>query len=80
MLSRAAISRYQTEGFLFPLRAFAPDVAAAYRADIERTCAESSEAAAAFTGTVSYRVKPYLLFTWAADLVREPAILNAVGN
>ncbi len=51
MLSTAAISRYETEGFLFPLRAFAGDVAAAYRADVERTCADSSEAAAAFSGS-----------------------------
>ena len=80
MLSKAAISRYHSEGFLFPLRAFAPDVAAAYRADVERTCANSLGAAAAFSGTVSYRVKPYLLFTWAADLVREPAILDAVED
>ena len=80
MLSKAAISRYHSEGFLFPLRAFAPDVAAAYRGDVERTCANSLGAAAAFSGTVSYRVKPYLLFTWAADLVREPAILNAVED
>ena len=31
-------------------------------------------------GTVSYRVKPYLLFTWAAAMVREPAILDAVED
>jgi len=26
------------------------------------------------------RVKPYLLFRWAADLVREPAVLDAVED
>jgi non-haem Fe2+, alpha-ketoglutarate-dependent halogenase len=80
MLSKAAITQYRTEGFLSPFRAFTGDVAAAYRADVERTCTDSSEAAAAFSGTVSYRVKPYLLFTWAADLVREPATLDAVED
>ncbi|HEY4041142.1 MAG TPA: phytanoyl-CoA dioxygenase family protein [Rhodopila sp.] len=80
MLSQAAIETYQTDGFLFPLRAVSPEGAAAYRAEVERTCTHTAVAAAAISGAVSYRVKPYLLFTWAAALVRESAILDAVED
>ncbi|MDR3538205.1 MAG: phytanoyl-CoA dioxygenase family protein [Acetobacteraceae bacterium] len=79
-LTEDQAKRYHDEGFLFPFRAFSPEAAARYRADVERTCGETAQPAAARTGTVSYRVKPYLLFTWAADLVRDPAILDAVED
>jgi non-heme Fe2+,alpha-ketoglutarate-dependent halogenase len=79
-LARNAIDRYHDEGFLFPLPAFSADVAAAYRADVERTCATAPGQSAASPGSPSYRVKPYLLFRWAASLVREPAILDAVED
>jgi non-heme Fe2+,alpha-ketoglutarate-dependent halogenase len=79
-LDQASVSRYHEQGFLFPLRAFSAATAASYRADVERTCADSAGAAAAASGTVSYRVKPYLLFTWAAAMVRETAILDAVED
>ncbi len=80
MLSASTIRRYHDDGFVFPFRAFTSDVAAAYRAEVERTCATTAAPAAALSGTVSYRVKPYLLFTWAANMVREPAILDAVED
>ena len=80
MLTQAAINQYHADGFLFPFRAFPPDVAARYRADVERTCTHTAVAAAAISGAVSFRVKPYLLFTWAADMVREPTILDAVQD
>jgi non-heme Fe2+,alpha-ketoglutarate-dependent halogenase len=79
-LDLASVDRYHEEGYLFPFRAFSTEVAAAYRADVERTCAASAGPAAAASGTVSYRVKPYLLFTWAARMVREAAILDAVED
>jgi non-heme Fe2+,alpha-ketoglutarate-dependent halogenase len=79
-LDQDLVSRYHDEGYLFPFRAFSPEVAAIYRSDVERTCANSAGPAAAASGTVSYRVKPYLLFTWAANMVREPAILDAVED
>jgi non-haem Fe2+, alpha-ketoglutarate-dependent halogenase len=79
-LNEGLVSRYSREGFLFPLRAFSPEAAASYRADVERTCSNTASAAAAISGTVSYRVKPYLLFTWAAAMVRESAILDAVED
>ncbi len=80
MLNDDAIRRYHDEGFLFPYRAFSTETAAAYRAEVERTCAETAGPAAALQCTVSYRVKPYLLFTWAANMVREPTILDAVED
>ncbi len=79
-LNRAQIRRYREQGFLFPFRAFSTEAAAAYRADVERTCADTAGPAAAASETVSYRVKPYLLFTWAAKMVREPFILDAVED
>jgi non-heme Fe2+,alpha-ketoglutarate-dependent halogenase len=79
-LDQALVGRYHDEGFLFPFRAFSAETAASYRAEVERTCATAVGPAAAASGTVSYRVKPYLLFTWAAEMVREPAILDAVED
>jgi non-heme Fe2+,alpha-ketoglutarate-dependent halogenase len=80
MLDQSLISRYRDEGFLFPFHAFSAETAAAYRAEVERTCAATPGPAAAASGSVSYRVKPYLLFRWAAALVREPAVLDAVED
>jgi len=79
-LGEDAVDRYHQDGFLFPFRALSMEAAAAYRADVERTCAGVAERPAAGPGSTSYRVKPYLLFPWAANLVREPAILDAVED
>ena len=80
MLTQDAVTRYHDDGFLFPLRAFSPEIAARYRAEVERTCAGALAQSPLTAGAPSYRVKPYLLFRWAADLVREPAILDAVQD
>jgi non-heme Fe2+,alpha-ketoglutarate-dependent halogenase len=80
MLSKDAISRYHERGFLFPFRAFSGETAASYRAEVERTCARTPGPAAAASGTTSYRVKPYLLFRWAAAMVCEATILDAVED
>jgi non-haem Fe2+, alpha-ketoglutarate-dependent halogenase len=79
-LTEDEVRRYREDGFVFPLRAYAPEVAARYRAEVERTCGATAPPAAALTGSVSYRVKPYLLFTWAARMVRDAAILDAVED
>jgi non-haem Fe2+, alpha-ketoglutarate-dependent halogenase len=79
-LSQELVNRYHEQGFSFPFQAFSPEAAASYRADVERTCSDTANPAAAISGTVSYRVKPYLLFTWAAAMVREPTILDAVED
>lgn len=79
-LNETEVRRYHEDGFLFPFRAYAPEEAAHYRAEVERTCGATAQPAAARTGSVSFRVKPYLLFTWAAEMVRHPAILDAVED
>ena len=78
MLSRVEIEHYRETGFLFPYRGFPADVARRYRDDVERTC--SGVSGKSSPGAPSYRVKPYLLFTWAANMVREPTILDAVQD
>ena len=80
LLTKEAFRHYHEDGFHFPLRALSPEAAARCRADVERTCGSTPGPAEALAGTVSYRVKPYLLFPWAADLVRNPAILDAVED
>jgi non-haem Fe2+, alpha-ketoglutarate-dependent halogenase len=78
VLTEAQVAQYHEQGFVSPLRGFSAETAAQYRAEVERTCGETAHPAAARQGTKSYRVKPYLLFNWAAALVREPTILDAV--
>jgi non-heme Fe2+,alpha-ketoglutarate-dependent halogenase len=80
MLDQGQIARYHDEGYLFPFRAFSTEVAGRYRGEVERTCRTAPGPAAAASGTVSYRVKPYLLFRWAAELVREASVLDAVQD
>jgi hypothetical protein len=80
VLSEAAVRAYQEEGFYFPLRAFSAETAAFYRREVERTCGGAPNPKEALAGKVSGRVKPYLLFPWAADLVRDPVILDAVED
>lgn len=80
ILTEDAARHYRDEGFYFPLRAMSAEDAAHYRREVERTCSESANPADARKGTLSYRVKPYLLFEWAADLVRHPVILDAVED
>ena len=47
MLDEASVGLYHDQGYLFPFRAFSTERAAAYRADVERTCAESPGSAEA---------------------------------
>ena len=75
-LSPADVKAYRRDGYL-PGRPLLPAAeAAALRAECLRTCGPERK-----DGThrqASNRVKPYLLYRWAADLVREPRILDAV--
>jgi ectoine hydroxylase-related dioxygenase (phytanoyl-CoA dioxygenase family) len=74
-LSAAAVERYRRDGFLFPLPVLTPVEAEEYRRRLE---AVEAEHGGALTGEL--RHKPHLLFTWLADLVRRPAILDAVES
>ena len=74
-LSSAAVERYRRDGFYFPVPVLTPGGA--------RECRRRLEAVEAANGGQlggELRQKPHLLFTWLADLVRHPAILDAVED
>jgi hypothetical protein len=75
MLSAAAIEQYRRDGYWSPLRVVSPEEAARYRARLE-----SVERGLGGPLRGVYRIKPHLLFTWLADLVRHPAVLDAVED
>jgi non-heme Fe2+,alpha-ketoglutarate-dependent halogenase len=74
-LSAAAVERYRRDGFFFPLPVLTPAQAREHRRRLE---AIEAEHGGALTGEI--RHKPHLLFTWLADLVRLPAILDPVED
>ncbi len=73
-LSEAAVRQYVEQGYYAPVRALAPEEAAAIRRRLE--------AYEARTGGLSgpLRQKSHLLFTWLNDLVRHPGILDPVED
>jgi len=72
-LAPSAVDRYRRDGFYFPVPVLAPGEALACRRRLEAV-----EAAHGGQLGGELRHKPHLLFTWLADLVRHPAILDAV--
>jgi non-haem Fe2+, alpha-ketoglutarate-dependent halogenase len=74
-LSSSALERYRRDGFLFPLPVLTTAEARDYRRRLE-----ALEAAHGGRLTADLRQKPHLLLTWLADLVRHPAILDAVED
>jgi len=74
-LASAAVQQYHRDGFYFPLRVMTPADALGLRRRLE---AVEAEHGGRLTGEL--RHKPHLLFTWLADLVRHPAILDAVED
>jgi len=74
-LAAFAIQRYHRDGFYFPVPVLTPGEALALRRRLE---AVEAEHGGRLTGEI--RHKPHLLFTWLADLVRHPAILDAVED
>jgi non-heme Fe2+,alpha-ketoglutarate-dependent halogenase len=74
-LSAAALERYRRDGLCFPIAVLTAAEARAYRRRLERV-----EAAHGGRLSGDLRNKPHLLFTWLADLVRHPAILDAVAD
>lgn len=81
VLDEHSVARYRQDGYVTPLTACSATQAEAWHQDVRRCCgeAERSESDAGIRQP-STRVKPYLLFPWAADLVRHPAILDAVED
>ena len=74
-LSAAQIEQYEREGFIFPIDAFSREEAARYRADFEE-----SEALVGRRIGKGFNFKPHLLFTWVSEIVRHPAVLDAVED
>ena len=74
-LASAAVEQYRRDGFYFPVRVMSPGEALAMRRRLE---AVESDHGGRLGGEL--RHKPHLLFTWLADLVRHPAILDAVED
>jgi non-haem Fe2+, alpha-ketoglutarate-dependent halogenase len=72
-LSQAQIRQYHDQGYLAPIGVLSPERAAHYRRRLE--AAETANGGP-FQGAM--KQKPHLLFTWLDDLVREPAVLDAV--
>ena len=74
-LASSAVERYRRDGFYFPVPVLTPGEALGLRRRLE---AVEAEHGGRLTGEI--RHKPHLLFTWLADLVRHPAILDAVED
>ena len=72
-LSDSAVERYRRDGFYFPIPVLSPAEALECRRRLE-----AIEAAHGGRLAGEIRHKPHLLFTWLADLIRHPAILDAV--
>jgi hypothetical protein len=74
-LSASAIDHYRRDGYYFPIRVMSSEEAGRCRAQLE---AAERDLGGPLRGT--YRIKPHLLFTWLAELVRRPAVLDAVED
>jgi hypothetical protein len=74
-LSPTAIEQYRRDGYHFPVRVMSSAGAARCRARLESV---ERDLGGPLRGI--YRLKPHLLLTWLSDLVRHPAILDAVED
>src|SRR5579862_2540742 len=78
LLSDAQVEAYHRDGFLLPLRAMDSAAARRYRGDLEAFEARLGQKLT--DAGRKYRSRTYLLFKWANELVRHPAILDAVED
>ncbi|MEQ9124594.1 MAG: phytanoyl-CoA dioxygenase family protein, partial [Alphaproteobacteria bacterium] len=76
MTAAIDVDAYKREGYLPGAPLLTAEEAARLRLDCERTC--GTEIKSLGRRQASNRVKPYLLYPWAAGLVRHPRILDAV--
>jgi len=74
LLSEAAVRQYREQGYYAPVRVMSSADAGALRRSLE----EHEAGAGTLAGPL--RHKSHLLFTWLADLVRHPRILDAVED
>lgn len=76
MLTASDAANYRQDGFLPGRRLLSDDETVALRAACIRDC--GVEIKDTPRRQANNRLKPYLLFPWAADLVRHPAILDSI--
>jgi chlorinating enzyme len=69
-------TRYLSDGYVCPLPAIGAARAAALRSRLEAFEASAGDTLGRLPGQM--RAKSHLLFPWLADLVRDPAVLDAV--
>jgi ectoine hydroxylase-related dioxygenase (phytanoyl-CoA dioxygenase family) len=82
MLPQRDVDHYRSEGYLPGRPMLSAEEVDRFRDDCLRTCAKPIELGDqnpySLKRHASNRVKPYLLFPWAADLTRHPRILDMV--
>lgn len=76
MLTQHQIERFERDGYLPAMPLLDREYADTLREQCERCCASVVREGEHRQST--NRLKPYLLFPWAAELVRNPALLDAV--
>lgn len=74
-LSAEAVAQYRRDGFYFPLPLLSADEALGYRRKLESYEQQTGGPIAS-----NMRHKTHLLFTWANELARHPAVLDAVED
>src|ERR1700675_3443864 len=74
-LSAVAVEQYDRDGYYFPVRVLSDDEARQQRERLERV---ERDLGGPLRGV--YRIKPHLLFTRLAELVRHPVLLDAVED
>lgn len=75
MLTDAQVAQYERDGIFFPIRAMPAADARRYRDALEDYEARTGEPI-----NSNMRHNVHLLFTWAAELIRHPKILDAVED
>jgi ectoine hydroxylase-related dioxygenase (phytanoyl-CoA dioxygenase family) len=75
VLSESAIAQYNRDGVYFPLPALSSEEAGFYRG-----CLEAFERSQGGPLRGSMMFKTHLLFTWVDQMIRTPAILDAVED
>jgi non-heme Fe2+,alpha-ketoglutarate-dependent halogenase len=74
VMTEAAVRQYQEQGYYAPIRVLSTREAFDLRSQLETFEAGAGPLAG------KIRQKSHLLFTWLADLIRHPAILDAVED
>jgi len=75
LLGAEQVRAYEENGFLFPIRVMGEAEAAAYRRKLEAAEATGDPRVKQYL-----RTKAHLVFTWCAELIRHPRILDAVED